>query len=60
MKLAKRAQVISNTDDNNRYVKHILWMYKPKKEMPQDIYEEESVIDLETGQIAKLNKGKEK
>ena len=40
------------------FVKHILWMYQPKKELPRDIWEESREIDLENGKINILSSSK--
>lgn len=51
LKLAQRSEILGTADTNNRFVKHILWMYQPKKELPRDIWEESREIDLESGKI---------
>lgn len=58
LKLAQRSEILGTTDTNNRFVKHILWMYQPKKELPRDIWEESREIDLETGKINILSSSK--
>ena len=55
LKLAQRAAVSSPQDYNAKYIKHILWMYNPKKDMPADIAEPFRKIDLGTGEITELN-----
>lgn len=58
LKLAQRSEILGTADTYNRFVKHILWMYQPKKELPRDIWEENKEIDLENGKINILNSAK--
>lgn len=52
--IIEKANKIDKRFDNNAYVKHIAWMINPKKDMPEDIREPHGEIDLDSGEIIKL------
>ena len=58
LKLVQRLDIMSKRDSNIRFLKHIVWMMNPKKEMPRDIAQDSKIIDLESGEIQTLSNKK--